>query len=198
MKIKLSNITNLSDARFAAAAGIDYIGFCFDKTNSNYIQPFKAKEIIDWTSGIKVVGEFTNQNLEEINTICKLLQVDLLEIENDFTVDELAQFEIPIIKKINISSLDEVAFINEIELYKNSVYAFQLYSNQTSENISEIYFGLENKMIWGNDVNANNIKNIVDEYRPYAINISSDVEEKIGLKNFDELNELLEIVSSQN
>ena len=53
-------------------------------------------------------------------------------------------------------------------------------------------------MIWGNDVNANNIKNIVDEYRPYAINISSDVEEKIGLKNFDELNELLEIVSSQN
>jgi phosphoribosylanthranilate isomerase len=57
-KIKLSNITNLSDARYAAAVGIDYIGFCFDTNDANYIPPVKAKEIFEWTSGTIVVAEF--------------------------------------------------------------------------------------------------------------------------------------------
>jgi hypothetical protein len=41
-------VNNLSDARYAAAVGIEYIGFCFDNSNPNYIAPIKAKEMIDW------------------------------------------------------------------------------------------------------------------------------------------------------
>jgi hypothetical protein len=70
-KIKLSNINNLSDARFAAAVGIDYIGFCFDADDASYIPPVKAKEIFEWTSGINIVAEFGEQRIDEIKDILK-------------------------------------------------------------------------------------------------------------------------------
>ncbi len=71
VKIKLGNVTNLSDARFAAAAGIDYMGFCFDPQSVSYIPPVKAKEIIDWTTGCFVVAEFGNQTMKEAASVTK-------------------------------------------------------------------------------------------------------------------------------
>ena len=99
VKIKLGNITNLSDARFAAAAGIEYMGFCFDTNNVNYIPPVKAKQIIDWTSGCFVVAEFGNQSIHEIIAITEMLNIDIVEINNHLMPADLVEIDKPIIKK---------------------------------------------------------------------------------------------------
>ena len=76
-KVKFSNVNNLSDARYAAAVGIEYIGFCFDKSNPDYIAPIKAKEMIDWITGSNIVAEFGNQSIEEIKA--KLENINVAE-----------------------------------------------------------------------------------------------------------------------
>ena len=81
-KVKLGSITNLSDARYAAAAGIDYLGFCFDPNHQNYIAPMKAKEIIDWITGCEIVAEFGNQSKEEIKTMNDVIRFDFIELNN--------------------------------------------------------------------------------------------------------------------
>ena len=90
-KIKLSEVNNLSDARFGAAAGFDYLGFCFNPLSPSFIPPVKAKEIIDWVTGPFMVGEFGEQTVDEINQIAELLQLDMIEVNNQLLPDELTK-----------------------------------------------------------------------------------------------------------
>lgn len=78
--LKLSKTLSLTEARFAAAAGFEFIGFCFDKEDKNYISPTQAKAIIDWLSGPQMVAEFTgNHTVEEIEQVISLLGFEYIE-----------------------------------------------------------------------------------------------------------------------
>ena len=197
VKIKLGNITNLSDARFAAAAGIDYMGFCFDNNNVNYIPPVKAKEIIDWTSGCYVVAEFGNQSIHEIMAITEMLNIDIVEINNLLSPTDLTEIDKPIIKKLDISLLNKETLTAEIVLYSTKVDAFHLFASYeinsiSAEQLKEIC--TNNKIIWGINTSSKTIKSINETYQPYALNITGGDEEKTGVKDFDELNEILEVL----
>lgn len=194
-KVKLGNITNLADARYAAAAGVDYMGFCFDPANENYIAPIKAKEIIDWTSGSLIVAEFGDQSLEEIKDISELLNVDIIEVNNRLLPDELTGLEKAVIKKIDIGLFDEGQLLTEIEAYRNVADAFHLYSGSSK---AAVHTGQLKQLcaayqvMWGLELTLENVIQVIDTYKPYAINLSGGMEEKAGIKDFDEMNELFE------
>ena len=196
-KIKLSNITNLSDARFAAAVGIDYIGFCFDTNDTNYIPPIKAKEIFEWTSGAIVVAEFGEQSIEEIKDISELLNVDYVEMCNSILANELSGFQISVIKKIDLDNFDGISLYQEIEAYKNVCQAFHLFSSSGKENFdSDVLMEVckNHNIIWGLPLNILGTNNIINTYKPFALNISGGYEEKPGIKDFDEMNEWLDSI----
>jgi phosphoribosylanthranilate isomerase len=193
-KVKLGNITNLADARYAAAAGVDYMGFCFDPSNENYIAPIKAKEIIDWTSGSLIVAEFGDQPLEEIRDISELLNVDVIEVNNRLLPDELLGLGKAVIKKINLLGLDAQQLNIEIATYKEVADAFHLYGDAASTTDKEqlIEICSSNQVIWGLELTADNVLTVVETFRPYAINLSGGTEERAGVKDFDEMNDLFE------
>jgi phosphoribosylanthranilate isomerase len=192
-QIKLGGVNNLSDARFAAAVGINYIGFSFNPSNPAYIPPIKAKEIIDWTSGSHIVGEFGEQDLEEIQTISELLNIDIIELENNFLPDELGSFELPIIKKISLIDFNPEMFNQLVNAYSNKVQAFHFYDweNLLIQNQSLLNEVKEQVFL---DLNSslNNWKQILEEIKPFGIHLSGENEEKTGVRDFDELNDLLE------
>lgn len=197
VKIKLGNITNLSDARFAAAAGIEYMGFCFDTNNINYIPPVKAKQIIDWTSGCFVVAEFGNQTINEIMAITEMLNIDIVEINNNLLPTDLSEIDIPVLKKLDICLLTKESLAIEMAAFSDKVDAFHLFAS--NENISIEEFQLKeicanNKIIWGLNTSSKTIKNIIETYHPYALNIVGGDEEKTGVKDFEELNDILEVL----
>lgn len=200
-KIKLSNITNLSDARFAAAVGIDYIGFCFDANDSNYIPPVKAKEIFEWTSGTLVVAEFGEQSLDEIRDISELLSVDFIEIHNSILPDELTELKVPLIKKVDLDNFDTISLQKEIDAYKATCHAFHLFSSSGTENFDgEVLKVLcqNNLIIWGLPLDLSNTKNVIESYKPFALNISGGYEEKPGIKDFDEMNDWLDSIREED
>lgn len=194
VKIKLGNITNLSDARFAAAAGIDYMGFCFDPKSVSYIPPVKAKEIIDWTTGCFVVAEFGNQTIKEVSDIVEMLNIDIVELNNDLLPTDLAEIDKPIIKKIDTSLFDLTALNQIFEAYTSKVDAFHLFASQgttlTTDDLKQIC--ANNKIVWGYLTAPENIKETLVNYKPYALNIVGGDEEKTGLKDFEELNNVLD------
>ena len=192
VKIKLGNITNLSDARFAAAAGIEYMGFCFDTNNVNYIPPVKAKQIIDWTSGCFVVAEFGNQSIHEIMAITEMLNIDIVEINNHLLPADLIEIDKPIIKKLDLNLLKA-----EIALYTTKVDAFHLFASHENNSISAEQLKeicANHKIIWGLNTSSKTIKAIIASYQPYALNITGGDEEKTGVKDFDELNDILDVL----
>lgn len=199
--IKISNVTNLSDARYAAAVGINYIGFCFDSDSTNYIAPIKAKEMIDWITGSHIVAEFGNQSLDEIKDISELLNVDVIELNNTILPDELPGLEKAIIKKIDLSVYTLAQLNTELQAYKNYCDAFHLFTTLNNLAIPEndlINICANYKIIWGLPITNSSVLNIINGFKPYAINVSGGQEEKAGIKDFDELNDLLEVITQED
>ena len=57
-KVKVGNITNLSDARYCAGMGVDMLGFRISEPNGQ-ISLVKFKEITDWISGPEFIAELS-------------------------------------------------------------------------------------------------------------------------------------------
>lgn len=197
-KIKLSRVNNLSDARFAAAVGIDYIGFCFEPAHAAYIAPIKAKEIMDWLTGSNLVAEFGSQELAVIKDISELLNVDAVEIENDILPDELPAIGRAIIKKIDVNQHTQEEIEKIIQAYQPYCDAFHFYASSTPEKYD--CEGLVNlckqvKVIWGLAFDEHNVLNIIESFEPYAIHIEGGDEERAGVRDFEALNNLLEVLT---
>lgn len=195
--IKLGGITNLSDARYAASAGVHYIGFCFDPASSHYLPPIKAKEMMDWISGGYLVAEFGRQSLQEIKDLCELLQVNVIEVENNLLPDELKELDKAVIKKINADDFPWDNLMIEINAYNPVVDAFHLYSSHTglpypTEKLKTLCN--DYKIIWGAPLTTDYIREVVESIHPYAINLHGGDEEKPGIRDFDELGEVLDLL----
>jgi phosphoribosylanthranilate isomerase len=56
----------------------------------------------------------------------------------------------------------------------------------------------KHQIIWGLDVSKETIINTINSFKPFAINVSGGTEEQVGIKDFDDLNELLEIITLED
>lgn len=98
--LKFSNVSNLSDARYAAGMWADFIGFCFDPSSPDYIEPAKAKEIAGWVNGPLITGEFGNQPPEWISDFVKAIPLHALQLPGDYENEAVVALELPIILKV--------------------------------------------------------------------------------------------------
>lgn len=193
-KVKISEVNNLSDARFAAAVGFDYIGFCFDQSNPNYLAPIKAKEIMDWITGSFIVAEFGNQTLQEIIEISDLLGVDVVEIENDILPGELAAIQQSIIKKINVNNLTAEQLQKQLDAYKPYCDTFLLYTKHSILQVEVISSFIPSyQIIIGGNYNPTQAFELYKTLKPFGINIKGGLEDEPGLKDYDELNTYLQL-----
>ncbi len=56
-RVILTDVTNLSDARYAVGMGVEYIGFNLDPQHQNYVTAQEAKAISSWLAGARTVIE---------------------------------------------------------------------------------------------------------------------------------------------
>ena len=55
--VKISAVTNLSDARYCAAMGVDMLGFGIDPALPGYVEPDRFRAITEWVAGVALAGE---------------------------------------------------------------------------------------------------------------------------------------------
>ncbi|MFN4082755.1 MAG: hypothetical protein ACK4K9_03920 [Bacteroidia bacterium] len=198
-RIKLGSINNLSDARWAAAGNIDFIGFCFDGSSPNFIPPVKAQEIIEWTSGIGVVAEFGPNNTEqEILDITELLNADMVEISSTTNPQIISKLQIPVLVNINISDLNELDIEKKMAEFGNAkAYLFSASNNNYDCNVL-VNICQKHPVIWGLPTDKSSIKNILNSFNLYGVNLFAGNEEKTGIKDFDELADMVDLISGHD
>jgi len=106
--VKISNVTNLSDARYCAGMMVDVMGFNVDPHSSQKISSTDFKEITEWIAGVKFAGEFKSSDKD---TICEALNqypIDYIQIEDYAAVETINLLGKPIIFKIHIESEDDL------------------------------------------------------------------------------------------
>jgi len=196
-KVKICGITNLEDARFAAGAMADYIGFIFYEKSERYIEPAKAGAIINWIGGLETVGVFVNSALDEVNRIVSETGVDLVQLHGRESPDYCRLIEKPVVKAIHIrNELDQNELQDMINSYTD-VADYFLFDTKVPGKWGgsgkvfnwEIINKLElNKPFFlSGGLNSSNIRSAVTAVNPYAVDLSSGIEKAPGLKDFDKI-----------
>jgi phosphoribosylanthranilate isomerase len=73
--VKVSNIKDLSNARYCAGMGVELLGF---DTDTMSIETFS--EIKNWVTGIKIVAETSLTTLEELELLLEKFQPDYIQL----------------------------------------------------------------------------------------------------------------------
>ncbi len=80
--VKVGSITNLSDARYCAGMGVDLLGFRVLEGQENYINPKTFQEIRGWVTGPAIAAEIYGiTSAEELRQIMADYRPDYLEMD---------------------------------------------------------------------------------------------------------------------
>jgi phosphoribosylanthranilate isomerase len=187
MQLKISSITNLTDARFFSAIGAHYLGFCLDVLNEYNISIPKAKEIISWLHEPVIVGEFgIHQSKEEIEYAAKELSMSDIQIPYSHPQREELAFEKFL--QIDVNDLSVIGSRQPADFVILKLHPEDL-SNQTVRD-----FISKHKVFIEAGFSKENILPITGSLRPYGIQISCRKEEKTGWSAVDEYADILELI----
>ncbi len=213
MKIKASSINNLTDARYFAAWNIEWLGFSLEPGNSNHTRPQDVKEIKDWLVGPKIVGEFgMGQTATEINEAVEMLNLDAVQLSMfaDSSVATKIQ-KVPVFKEWVLQDLGELSVFEEacavlatknihyfiLDLSKNNIDWASLTANkaalQTLQEICQEY-----PILLNISCPPSSIESMINTIQPHGLSIEGGEEEKVGVKSFDDLDELFEQLEELN
>ncbi len=196
--VYISDVDNLSDARYAAGMGVDLIGFRLDPHDDSSLSPEKFKEISEWISGVKIVGEFGDATPEEVEKELNNFNVDFLLIADESQINAFAQLDKPLILKIPINEKTKDTLASTLNYCSGAVEYFLLESELKKLDKGEIYFianyASKFPIILGFGIEAGNAKTIVNELNLKGISLKGSSEIRPGYKDFDEMADILEVL----
>jgi len=196
-KVKICGITNLEDARFAAGALADFLGFVFYEKSPRYIEPAKAGAIINWIEGPKTVGVFVNRDLDDVNRIAGQTGIDIIQLHGNESAEYCALVDKPVIKVFHVAKEGNGQnLMSRVEPYLEIVdyLLFDTGSKTQWGGTGESFDwnALENlnhdkPVFLSGGLNPENIRAGIIKTNPYAVDLSSGVEKVPGIKDFDKL-----------
>jgi len=107
--VKISNISNLSDARYCAGMMVDVLGFNIDPKSESQVSAEDFTEIAEWVAGVQFAGEFSEASIDEIKETIKSYPIDYNEINNLDLVEQVFLLGKPIIFRLSIDSEEILA-----------------------------------------------------------------------------------------
>ena len=181
----------------------DFFGMIFYEKSPRNISVDEAKILTDLSEEFKIkpVGVFTDHNISDLKKIILYLNLKYIQLhgnEDQSYINEIKdEFSIKIIKKISIKDFED---LNKINIFNNIDYILFDYKPTNNElpggNSKSFDWNLLNgqkiDLPWfiSGGINEKNIKNIQKIINPNGIDLSSGVEESIGIKSNIKINNL--------
>jgi phosphoribosylanthranilate isomerase len=196
--VKINRVTNLTDARFCAGMNVDVIGFSLEADSEHFLNPSQFKEITGWISGIELAAEFKNASSSEIMAILENYpNISWIESENLETLIELQTSGLKLIYKQPFENVVKLKdkFVEKIKKHSISVHL----TSQNNHSIPQkhdlaIVFSKHFKVILGFGITPETVENLLSSYEISGLALDSGDEIKTGLRDFDKLADILEIL----
>jgi phosphoribosylanthranilate isomerase len=186
--VKVSGIENLSDARYCAGMGVEFLGFPLTQVPLD-----KFLEIRNWITGVEIVGEFSGSNTSETIDLIQQYQPDRIEVDSKANLIELKKLDLPIILRVNIDTDNLPALFAAAAPF---VSHFLLVGNDKdsllgAESQVEIW-AAQYSMLIGLDIPEEDLEEWVDQSSIKGIGLNSGKEDRPGFRDFTDLMTILE------
>jgi phosphoribosylanthranilate isomerase len=202
-KIKICGITNLNDAILALDLGADALGFIFYRNSKRYISKEDASRIISKLPPFgKTVGVFVNQSVEELKSMKREIGFDIFQLHGDEKPDYCRQLGNSVIKAMRVK--DRINQ-DDIDSFPVQALLFDAYSKGDFGGTGGSFdWGLLRGITRSKDVilsgglTAENVAEAIDIVNPYAVDVSTGVEDYPGKKNAVKLKAFIKAVRNGN
>ena len=203
--IKLCGLKNIDDLVYADSLDVDLLGIIFTPQSPRCISKERLKEISNLRIHKPLVGVFMDQPIEYVNEIKSILKLDYLQFHGSETHEYCTYFKMPFIKTLHIGS-QQIIF--DQMLIKSA--SMVLFDNQKCDqkggtgttfdwtklinepSLQEITDG--EKYLIAGGLNLDNIDDLLVTYKPKGLDVSSGLENNIGVKSHDKMERFVNIV----
>jgi phosphoribosylanthranilate isomerase len=193
MKIKICGITNLEDALLCESLGADALGFIFYKQSKRFVKPENVKEIVKQLSVFTLkVGVFVNTDSKTINDISKIAGLNLVQLHGDEMPAQIEEINLPVIKAFRVNQQFDFKVLGE---YNNCYYLLDTFSSTEFGGTAKTFNwdlipqSIKGNIILSGGINSSNIHKVYTDVNPYAVDVSSSLEEYPGKKNKEKVKE---------
>jgi len=197
--VKISNVTNLSDARYCAGMGVDMLGFSLDEHSASYVAPKKYAEIRAWVAGVRLVAESSETDPQKLLTLLAEYEFDALQVEDpDLLVYLKSELDKPLLLRVDVDHYGADELDALMSRYAAEVTYFLLESAEDAELTDEwnsylptlakeypilLGFGLDQEIL---------VSEFAESLGIHGIALRGSAELRPGYKDFGALMDILE------
>ena len=187
-RVKICGITNLEDARHAAACGADALGFVFYPGSPRFVNPDTVRRIIaELPPLVTAVGLFVNETPARIREMAAFCGLSTVQLHGDEEPDQCSYPPCRVIKALRLEkTMKDVVFAS----YQVSALLLDAYvpnqfggTGQRCDWAQAATLATQHRVILAGGLNPENVAEAVRQVHPYGVDVSSGVETKPGQKD---------------
>jgi phosphoribosylanthranilate isomerase len=202
--VKISNVTNLSDARYCAGMGVDMLGFSIDENSSSYVAPKKYAEIRAWVAGVQLVVESSETDPKKLLALLTEYEFEALQVEDpDLLVYLKSELDKPLLLRVDVDHYEADELDSLMGRYAGEVAYFLLESAHETILTEEwkaylATLGREYPILLGFGLDqAETTSEFVENMGIGGIALRGGAELRPGYKDFGALMDMLEALETE-
>lgn len=188
-RIKICGITHVEHAIHAAELGVDALGLVFYPPSPRHVELAQAAEIAAALPAfVTAVGLFMNPDEATVRAALNAVPLEVLQFHGEESADFCRQFGRPYLKSVPMGGkIDAVQYASQypdargVLLDSNAV--GQAGGSGHTFDWGKIPTNLPQPLILAGGLNPDNATAAVQQVRPYAVDVSSGVEQAKGIKD---------------
>lgn len=197
--VKVSKVNNLSDARYCAGMGVDVIGFNLVPGTPHFVPAEKFQEITEWLAGVSFAGEFEGVAADEIVALAASYPLQYIQVSEAAKISLLAKQSVPLILKINMDELNDMATIEQLLKENNGAVSYFLLESEQDAYQQEVLdkvlaLAPSYPILLGYGLTPENALEIIEDSKIKGIALMGEEEIKPGYKDFEKLADMLEVL----
>jgi len=192
-QVKVSSIANLSDARYCAGMGVEWLGFPLQEITLE-----RFTEIRNWLAGVQIVGEFTKATADQVREAVTTYQPDVIEVDSSVSLVAIQSIDVSKILRVNIDTDNLPAIFAASAPY---VSHFLLVGDSADSLIGmeasiEIW-AAQYPIILGLDIPEDDLDEWVEQSSIQGIGLVAGEEDRPGFRDFTDLMTILEKLETE-
>jgi phosphoribosylanthranilate isomerase len=192
-QVKVSSIANLSDARYCAGMGVEWLGFPLQEITLE-----RFTEIRNWLAGVQIVGEFTKATADQVREAVTTYQPDVIEVDSSVSLVAIQSIDVSKILRVNIDTDNLPAIFAASAPY---VSHFLLVGDSADSLIgmeaSVEIWAAQYPIIVGLDIPESDLDEWVEQSSIQGIGLVAGEEDRPGFRDFTDLMTILEKLETE-
>ena len=197
--IKICGITIKEQAVEISRQPIDAMGFVIYNKSPRFIQPADVKAIVNQLPPfIKRVGVLVNESIESVSTIHKTAGLDLIQLSGDESPDYCAELTAKGISWLKTIRVKDQSSLANLSFFENGWILLDAWSKEEFGGTGKsfdwqiISEGIDrSRIVLAGGITPENAAIAIKTVQPYAIDVSSGVENSPGNKSIEKVKKLI-------